>query len=93
MTVHQIGPAIFDLNVPRMEPCRVIVAPAEYCGATPTSLFRKRCVRVESHSLEVWLCIVHAALGGVLSLICRQCAEKGVVSFVEIERISAPIRL
>ena len=88
----QVGLAIPDLRIPRMTPCTARTGPKEECGATPVSLYRRYCV-VPSHERKIWICPVHANLVAAGLSMCRECADRGGVSPVLIQRLSEPIRL
>ena len=42
-----------------------LITPEDSCGCTPSSLYRREC-GIISHTREIWLCPVHAALVGLV---------------------------
>jgi hypothetical protein len=88
----QLGLAIHDLKIPRMQPCSAVVAPRVECGATPASLYKRYCT-VPSHESDIWLCPVHASVVAANGSMCRVCAERGGVSPVMLIRLTEPIRM
>jgi hypothetical protein len=87
-----LSPAIFDLRIPRMNPCSAKVSPVVECGATPSSLYRVYCL-VPSHEREVWLCPVHAAISACGGSICRVCADNGGIGIARLYRVSELVRI
>ena len=93
MTALDIGLAIANLGIARMWPCSALVGPGLYCGATPTSKYRREC-GVESHAGEVWLCPVHANMVIAGMTICKLCAARGgITGIARIMRMTEPLRL
>jgi hypothetical protein len=93
MAALELGLAVADLKIPRMEPCSALVAPRTECGATPASLYHRTC-GVDSHGADIWLCPIHAALVAAGAAICRPCAERGGVAQACVYRIiMVPVRL
>lgn len=92
MAVHQIGLAVPNLGLPRIEPCSAIVAPETRCGGNPTSLYQRVC-GVIGHDRNVWLCPVHAALAACGMAICSECAARGGSTPVILLRLTEPIRI
>lgn len=92
MTVILLSPAIPDLGIPRGYPCGALVAPKTECGVTPASLYRRSC-GVLSHTRKIWLCPVHVSMAACGAAICQECAQRGGISLVHLERLSMPIRL
>jgi hypothetical protein len=90
--VHELGLYVPSLEVPRAEPCEAYVGQEVICGATPASLFRKTC-GVESHSRNIWLCPIHAAVVACGGATCHDCAIRGgVAPIVRMYLISEPLR-
>jgi len=92
MATLELGLAVADLKIPRMEPCSALVAPRTECGATPASLYLRYCT-VPSHERKIWLCPIHASVVAANGSICRECAAAGGVSPVMLFRLSEPVRI
>jgi hypothetical protein len=92
MPVLSVGIALPDLNVPRGDPCGALSGLNTVCGATPCGRYIRSC-GVESHSDEIWLCPIHAAIVACGGGICRKCALNGGVIPVKIYRLSSPLRI
>lgn len=93
MAIIELGLAIPDLVVSRMEPCSTMTTAITLCGATPTSLYHRTC-GVDSHGADINLCPVHAALVASGAAMCKACAARGGVSAARIYRINmVPVRL
>jgi hypothetical protein len=87
-----LSPAIFDLRIPRMNPCCAKVSATAECGATPASLYQVYCL-IPSHTRETWLCPVHAAISACGGAQCRMCADNGGLGLIRLHRISGPVRV
>lgn len=92
MAIQQLELAVPDLGILRMNPCSALTGPHDVCGATPASLYRRVCGVIQ-HTRQVWLCPVHAALAASGMAICKECAERGGMSLVLLERMTEPVRL
>ena len=92
MALLRIGLAVPDLGVPRGDPCGAISGLNIVCGATPSGLYVRAC-GVESHSEDIWLCPIHAAIVACGGGICRKCASNGGAIPVKIYRLSYPLRI
>ena len=80
MAVHELAPWVPDLAVPRMHGCEAhgIGTGAVCCGATPASLWRRRCFN--RHERQCWLCGVHAKMITAGLARCDDCASRGVAA-------------
>jgi hypothetical protein len=93
MATWQLGIAVPDLLVPRMYPCSAIIDQfGSICGATPTSMYRRLCLE-ETHTSDIWLCPIHAAMTVSQMTICKLCAQRGGINLVTIIRLTEPVRL
>jgi hypothetical protein len=72
------GLAAPSMNVARAHPCEAggIGPHASLCGATPASVWRRRCGN--GHERDVRLCGQHASLISQTPQACRDCLDRGV---------------
>jgi hypothetical protein len=81
----ELRPKVVDEKVPRWYPCSALAGDTgKVCGATPTNKWWKACQF--GHRREIWLCGTHGAMCFMNAGLCRECADRGGVSFVGISR-------
>lgn len=85
--------AVPDLKVPRWNPCGALSGLNITCGATPSSQYIRMC-GVAEHTVEIWLCPIHAAIVACGGAICHNCAVNGGVVPVRVYRVNyTPLRI
>lgn len=93
MAILTLELAVPDLRVPRWNPCGALSGLKITCGATPSSQYIKMC-GVASHTKEIWLCPIHAAIVACGGAICQDCAVNGGTVLVRVFRVNyTPLRI